>query len=97
MNPLFYQVIKKPLVTEKSTALTASQNQYAFKVDIEANRTEIKKAIEALFKVKVSKVRTLIVRGKTKTFRLSSGKRPNWKKAYVTLSEGHKIELIPGV
>ncbi|MEK7790881.1 MAG: 50S ribosomal protein L23 [Deltaproteobacteria bacterium] len=89
-----YQIIKRPLVTEKGTRLTAEANQYPFEVDQRANRTEIKEAIENLFKVKVEKVRTMIVRGKTKTFRLSSGKRPNWKKAYVTLKQGEKIELL---
>lgn len=92
-----YRIIKRPLVTEKGTRLTAEANQYAFEVDPCANRTEIKEAIGNLFKVKVEKVRTMIVRGKTKTFRGSRGKRPNWKKAYVTLKEGEKIELFQGV
>ena len=97
MNPKFFHVIKKPLVTEKATQVTASHNQYVFEVDVSSNRHEIRNAIEELYKVKVEKVRTLIVRGKIKNFRQRSGKRPNWKKAYVTLKEGNKIELHPGV
>lgn len=97
MNPVAYQVIKKPLVTEKGTRLTAELNQYVFEVALQANRSEIKKAIEHLFKVKVNSVRTMIVRGKMKSFRMSKGKRPNWKKAYVALKQGEKIELFQGV
>ncbi len=97
MKKNLYRIIKRPLVTEKGTRLTAEANQYPFEVDLSANRTEIKEEIENLFKVKVEKVRTMIVRGKTKTFRMSRGKRPNWKKAYVTLKEGEKIELFQGV
>ena|SRR3989338_6295734 len=97
MNPKYFHVVKKPLVTEKATQLTAEFNQYVFEVDVAANRHEIRKAIEDLYKVKVEKVRTLIVRGKIKNFRQHAGKRPNWKKAYVTLKEGNKIELHPGV
>lgn len=97
MNRVAYQVIKKPLVTEKGTRLTAEANQIVFEVAPDANRAEIKKAIENLFKVKVNKVRTMMVRGKIKSFRMSKGKRPNWKKAYVTLKQGEKIELFQGV
>ncbi len=92
-----WDIIKKPLVTEKGTGLTQALNQYVFEVAKEANRTEIKDAVETLFKVKVENVRTLIVRGKTKMYRRTVGKRPNWKKAYVTLKEGNKIELVQGV
>ncbi len=97
MNLELYKIIKRPLVTEKVTGLTAQSNQYAFEVCREANRSEIKKAVETLFKVKVKEVRTLIVRGKVKSFKQHSGKRPNWKKAYVELAQGSKIELHPGV
>jgi large subunit ribosomal protein L23 len=90
-------IIKRPLLTEKGTALSSDFNQHAFEVDMKANRIEIKKAIQSQFKVKVKKVRTMIVRGKVKTFRQHSGKRPNWKKAYVTLQAGEKIELYAGV
>ena len=71
--------------------------RYVFEVAKEANRIEIKNAVEVLFKVEVKNVRTLMVRGKTKTYRRTIGQRPNWKKAYVTLKEGHKIELVQGV
>ena len=97
MNPIFFQIIKKPLMTEKVSGLTSTLNQYAFEVDIHTTRTEIQKAVEALFKVKVKKVRTLVIRGKIKVFKRYAAKRPNWKKAYVTLAEGQKIELHPGV
>ena len=93
----YQRIIIRPIVTEKGTKLTAEGNQYAFEVAVDANRTEIKKAIETLFKVEVRKVRTLIVRGKTKMFRQHRGKRPNWKKAYVSLDAGQKIELFQGV
>ena len=92
-----WDVIKKPLVTEKGTGLTATLNQYVFEVAKEANRLEVKNAVEALFKVEVKNVRTLMVRGKTKTYRRTIGQRPNWKKAYVTLAQGNKIEIIQGV
>lgn len=97
VNPTYHHIIKKPLVTEKVSGLTASANQYGFMVHKDATRTEVKNAVESLFKVKVKRVRTMIVRGKIKSFRQFSGKRPNWKKAYVTLGEGQKIELFPGV
>lgn len=97
MNPKFYKIVNKPLITEKVSTLTANHNQYGFSVSIDATRVEIKQAVESLFKVKVEAVRTMIVRGKVKTFRQYSGRQPNWKKAYVTLAEGSKIELHPGV
>jgi large subunit ribosomal protein L23 len=97
MSANLFEVIKKPLVTEKNTILMSEQNQYGFQVDIEAKKPQIKKAVEKIFKVKVKKIRTLIIRGKTKAYRQSLGKRPNWKKAYVTLAEGQKIELFEGV
>ncbi|MBI4041128.1 MAG: 50S ribosomal protein L23 [Deltaproteobacteria bacterium] len=92
-----YSIVKRPLVTEKNTKLMAEQNQYAFEVSSQAGRPQIKKAIEKLFKVKVEKVRTIQVRGKTKTFRWKTFKMSNWKKAYVTLKAGEKIELFQGV
>lgn len=97
MSVQYQNIIKRPLVTEKVTGLTAKYNKYAFEVDITANALEIGKAIEHLFKVKVINVQTLIAHGKTKLYRRFSVKRPNWKKAYVTLAEGSKIELYPGV
>ena len=93
----YYEVIKRPLVTEKVTGLTGQYNKYAFEVDISANVLQIRKAVETLFKVKVKDVRTLVVHGKRKYYRRFLVKRPNWKKAYVTLAEGSKIDLYPGV
>ncbi|HBQ20824.1 MAG TPA: 50S ribosomal protein L23 [Holosporales bacterium] len=92
-----FQIIQKPLITEKGTGLTANLNTYVFRVEKSANRHDIKYAIEKLFKVKVEKVRTMIVRGKTKTVRRSVSRESNWKKAYVTLAQGNKIEIIQGV
>lgn len=94
--PKSYDIIKKPLISEKGTLLSASVNQYVFRVSKEANRHEIKEAIENVFKVKVEKVRTLIVHGKSKGFKQTMGRQANWKKAYVTLSSGNKIELFQG-
>ena len=84
-------IIQKPILTEKSTNLNQF-NQYSFKVNIKSNSLEIKNAIEKIFKVKVSKINTLIVRGKPKTFKGVSGYKKNYKKAIVTLNEGQTID-----
>jgi large subunit ribosomal protein L23 len=90
-------IIKKPLVTEKTTAMM-EQLKYAFQVDPKANKVEIKKAVEQLFKVKVKSVNTLRVSGKMKRMGVNVGRRPNWKKAIVTLEEGSKpIEIFEGL
>ena len=86
-----YDIIKKPLTTEKSTNLQ-QYNQYSFIVSKNSNSFEIKKAIEAIFKVKVSKVNTSILRGKGKTFKGQYGFRKDTKKAIVTLNEGNTID-----
>ena len=86
-----FSIIHKPMMTEKSTNLNQF-NQYSFKVDLKATSVEIKKAIEKIFKVKVSKINTLIVRGKLKTFKGSFGFKKNYKKAIVTLKEGQTID-----
>ena len=91
-----YAVILKPLVTEKSTIL-AGHNQYAFHVARDANKVQIKGAVELAFSVEVKAVNVMNVRGKTKRFRGGVAPAPDWKKAIVTLKEGHKIELIEGV
>lgn len=84
-----YGVIKSPCLTEKSNLLQEVQGKVVFKVDSRANKTEIKKAVESLFNVKVSQVRTTTVLGKKRRVGLkSTGKTKDWKKAYVTLSEG---------
>lgn len=89
-----YSVIKKPHVTEKTSLGSDSTNTVSLVVDREANKIEIKQAVETLFKVKVSDVRTVNVAGKMKRFGKTSAKRSNWKKAYVTLQEGQSIDFI---
>lgn len=89
-----YSVIKKPHVTEKTSLGSDSTNTVSLVVDREANKIEIKQAVETLFKVKVSDVRTVTVAGKTKRFGKTSAKRSNWKKAYVTLQEGQSIDFF---
>lgn len=86
------KVIIKPIITEKATDLM-KENKYVFKVNIKANKIEIKKAIEKYFKVKVTKVNTLIQYGKVKRVRYKSGITPDWKKAIITLKEGEVINL----
>ena len=86
-----YDIIKKPITTEKSTNLQQF-NQYSFIVANDSNSTEIKNAIELIFKVKVNKVNTSILRGKGKTFKGQFGFRKNLKRAIVTLDEGNTID-----
>lgn len=91
-----HQIIRRPLVTEKSTQQKEANNQYAFEVHPRANKIEIQSAVERLFKVKVSQVRTCSVMGKVKRLGRKYGKRPDWKKAIVTLKEGDRIEFFEG-
>ncbi|MCK5553544.1 MAG: 50S ribosomal protein L23 [Deltaproteobacteria bacterium] len=91
-----HDIIISPLVTEKSTIQREGQNQYSFKVDKRTNKIEIKDAVERLFKVKVREVRTVTVRGKVKRLGKRFGKRPDWKKAIVTVKEGDRIEFFEG-
>jgi len=93
------QIIRRPLVTEKSTILRdAGQNVIAFEVDPKANKIEVKNAVEALFKVKVEEVRLFNVRGKVKRMGRYAGKRRDWRKAYVRLKEGEKApDFIEGI
>ncbi len=93
----FYEIIKRPLISEKSTMQGEALNAYVFEVATKANKQDIKSAVEKLFKVKVDAVRTMIVHGKVKRTARSLFKRSNWKKAVVTLKEGHKIEFFQGV
>jgi large subunit ribosomal protein L23 len=90
-------VIKRPLITEKSTLLKGVANTVLFAVDSSANKKEVKDAVEKSFKVKVVDVRTMNVAGKTKRRGRTIGLRPGWKKAIVTLKEGDKIEFFEGV
>ena len=92
------QIIRRPLVTEKSTILREQGNVLAFEVDPHANKIEVKKAVEELFKVKVAEVRIFNVRGKMKRMGRWVGKRRDWRKAYVRLKEGEKApDFVEGV
>jgi large subunit ribosomal protein L23 len=88
------EIIVRPLVTEKATQLKAAGNQYLFQVNRRANKIEIKKAIEEIFHVHVTSVRTAQMIGKKKRMGRFEGKRPDWKKAVVTLKEGESIQLF---
>ena len=91
-----HHIIRRPLVTEKSTRQKEEGRQYAFEVDGGANKIEIQRAVEQLFKVKVTQVRTAHVLGKMKRLGRKVGKRPDWKKAIVTLREGDRIQFFEG-
>ncbi|MDX1711181.1 MAG: 50S ribosomal protein L23 [Rhodovibrionaceae bacterium] len=91
-----YELVRRPVVTEKST-LASEHNQIAFEVPLDASKPEIKAAIEDLFKVKVKAVNTLRTKGKVKRFRGIKGRRSDVKKAYVTLEEGHNIDVTTGI
>jgi large subunit ribosomal protein L23 len=88
-----YQVVVRPLITEKATHLSERHNAYTFEVNPLANKTEIKDAIEALFSVKVLDVRTQNRRGKMRRHRLKTGRMRNWKKAIVSLHEEYRIDF----
>ncbi len=88
-----YQIIKRPLRTEKSVADGESTNSYHFEVDLRANKIQIKEAVEKFFNVKVNVVRTLIRKGKQRRVRFKLGRTKDWKKAIVTLKEGSTIDL----
>ncbi|MBI1813647.1 MAG: 50S ribosomal protein L23 [Deltaproteobacteria bacterium] len=92
-----FQVVASPLITEKGTLVNQRGNQVLFKVHPDANKTEIRQAIETLFKVKVEKVRTAKYLGKIRSVGRSRGQRPAWKKAYVTLAEGSRIDFFEAV
>ncbi len=89
-----FDVIRKPCLTEKGMTLQEVNNQVVLKVNPDANKIEIKSAMESLFKVKVIKVRTANVHGKTKRVGKSTGKSSDWKKAVVTLAEGEKLDFL---
>jgi large subunit ribosomal protein L23 len=90
------KIIRRPLITEKSTQQKEANRQYVFEVDPDANKIEIQHAIEHLFKVKVQEVRTCNVLGKLKRLGRKYGKRPDWKKATVTLKAGSRIDFFEG-
>jgi large subunit ribosomal protein L23 len=92
-----YEIIKRPLVTEKGTIQKNANNQLTFEVDRKANRVEIRHAVEQIFNVRVVKVRTMQMKGKVKRVGRILGKRRDWKKAIVTLVKGDNIEFFEGV
>jgi large subunit ribosomal protein L23 len=92
-----YQVIKKPLITEKGNAQKEQLNQITLRVDRKANKVEIRRAVEILFKTQVLDVKTMNVKGKKRRIGRNVGKRPDWKKAVVKLAPGKTIEFFEGV
>ncbi|MCK5162259.1 MAG: 50S ribosomal protein L23 [Desulfobacula sp.] len=92
-----YDIIRGPLVTEKTTLQKELHNQVTFKVDKRANRVEIKDAVEKNFNTKVKQIRTVQVKGKVKQRGRITGKRKDWKKAIVTLMPGQRIDFFEGV
>ena len=91
------EIIKRPLITEKTSIQKELNNQLTFEVDRRANRIEIKRAIESIFNVRVSEVKTIQVRGKVKQRGRITGKRRDWKKAIVKLMPGERIDFFEGV
>lgn len=89
-----HSILRRPLVTEKTTFLKEDNNQVAFQVRKDANKIEIRKAVEKLLGVQVSSVNTLVNRGKSKRVGKSNGRRSNWKKAIVTLQPGEDVEFF---
>jgi len=94
MNP--YEIIRGPVITEKGTIQKEANNQLTFEVDRNANRVEIRHAVEKVFNVRVEKVQTMQIKGKVKRLGRTTGKRRGWKKAIVTLAEGQNIEFFEG-
>jgi large subunit ribosomal protein L23 len=92
-----HEVIRRPLVTEKSNIGREEENLVTFVVDPRANKHEIKRAVESLFDVSVIQVRTMRMRGKTRRVGRFAGRKPAWKKAVVQLAEGQSIEFFEGV
>ena len=95
-KPEHYDVIRKPIITEKTT-MASENGAVVFEVDIDSNKPSIKEAVESLFDVKVKAVNTTITKGKSKRFRGMLGKRRDVKKAYVTLEEGNTIDVTTGL
>ncbi len=91
-----YDIIRRPVITEKNSIQKEVSNQFTFEVDRMANRVEIKKAVEGIFNVKVAGIRTMQVKGKTKRRGWIVGKRRDWKKAIVTLMPGERIDFFEG-
>jgi large subunit ribosomal protein L23 len=91
-----YDIIRKPIITEKSVALM-EQNKYTFVVNKRATKTQIKHAVEKIFGVKVVSVATMNIKGKLRTMGRTQGYRPDWKKAIVKLADGDRIEILEGM
>lgn len=91
-----YNIILSPVITEKATKISEN-NQYVFKVSLNSNKSNIKVAIEKLFKVKVKSINTTKVKGKTKVFKGTKGKRSDYKKAIITLNKGQNLDYSGGV
>jgi large subunit ribosomal protein L23 len=89
-------IVRGPIITEKGTLVQERGNQVVFRVHPQANKVEIRRAIESLFKVRVDKVRTSRQLGKIRRVGRHQGRRPDWKKAYVTLAEGQRIDFFEG-
>ena len=90
------QIIRRPIITERASNLQETQNKYVFEVHARANKVDNQRAVEALFDVDVVKVNTSTVHGKVKRLGRFQGKRSNWKKAVVTLADGHSIDFFEG-
>jgi large subunit ribosomal protein L23 len=91
-----FEVLRRPLITEKSTILQDAQNKYAFEVDTRANKVQVKSAVEEAFNVKVTDVNIATIKGKRKRFGPKLVKRPSWKKAVVSLRPGDRIQIFEG-
>jgi large subunit ribosomal protein L23 len=92
-----HEILRKPVITEKSTIQKEANNQFTFEVDRRANKVEIRRAVEQVFNARVVNVRTIRMNGKVKRFGRTLGKRRNWKKAIVTLAQGEHVEFFEGV
>jgi large subunit ribosomal protein L23 len=92
-----YEILNRPVITEKSTIQKEANNQVTFEVDRRANKVEIRRAVEHIFNAKVVSVRTIQMKGKVKRFGRTLGKRRNWKKAIVTLAPGVRVDFFEGV
>lgn len=89
-----YKILLSPRVTEKSARVGEGSNQYVFEIAADANKADVKAAVERLFEVTVESVRIVNVKGKSKTFKLRRGKRDDWKKAYVRVQEGQTLDFL---
>lgn len=96
IKPHNYDMLLSPIITEKST-LVAEENKIIFRVPLAATKPDIKEAVENLFKVDVTKVNTILVKGKTKRFRGKPGRRSDFKKAIVTLKDGQSVDITTGL